>query len=201
MEKMWNASLLHNSFSRLRLPPIFIQHRTPHHTMYFIMLPSLLFLFLLLSASATAAIPSARPSLSTSKPINPASLPIGAKRFLFSWLNTAAIESLLQPALQIDAPRCAQICLLSPKCGGVASSAKSKPTDWRLIFGKGVYVLLRSRRLRCGANETIRRVRVLLGLGLWVRVERMCWWLRGLMVGNLIELFKGEEMRGRMAAW
>ena len=66
-----------------------------------------------------------------------ADVPSCARRGLFDWSSATALQALLQPPLQIDGNRCANVCRLSPLCGSFASSTNQLSTDWCLIFRQG----------------------------------------------------------------
>jgi len=69
----------------------------------------------------------------------PTADPVCARHGFFESTKTN-LESLLQPPLQIEALRCANICRLAGNCGAFASSGMRLPTDWCLIFKKSMLV-------------------------------------------------------------
>ncbi|KAH7091451.1 hypothetical protein FB567DRAFT_274905 [Paraphoma chrysanthemicola] len=71
---------------------------------------------------------------SASTSVMAADVPSCARRAAYNASSPTLSQALLQPVLQIDGNRCANICRLLPSCGGFASSANKLPTDWCLIF-------------------------------------------------------------------
>jgi hypothetical protein len=65
----------------------------------------------------------------------PASQPLSCARHLTLSPTTPLA---IQPPLQIDALRCANICRLVSTCGGFAATGKQEELSWCFMFGKDV---------------------------------------------------------------